>query len=68
MQWIVWVQAVVCGEVRGQVQLVQGDEMNISNTALGPDLSVGAHNSCGILIPMFCILDLPSGETQYKGT
>lgn len=42
--------------------------MNILNVMLGTGLNIGACDSCGYLRLLFYILDLPSGETQYKGT
>lgn len=45
-----------------QMELMQEDHRNILTS-----LSAGAHNSCWILMTLFYILDLPSGETQYKG-
>lgn len=50
-----------------QMELMQEDHRNILSVALETGLNAGAHNSCWVLMTFFYILDLPSGETQYKG-
>lgn len=53
------------GCISSSAELMQGDYMNVLNVALGtgwcPQL-------LWILMTLFYILDLPSGETQHKGT